>query len=90
VRFGGGESAPTLVRAVEVRVDVPRDAVADRARLEKELLEALALLEKSRALVADPSFTQRAPAPVVEKARAALAEREAAVASLRSELGRIL
>ncbi|MHB8630682.1 MAG: hypothetical protein ACYC9W_01995, partial [Candidatus Limnocylindria bacterium] len=49
--------------------------------------EALALLEKSRALVADPSFTQRAPAPVVERARAALAEREAAVASLRSELG---
>ncbi|MHB8630787.1 MAG: valine--tRNA ligase, partial [Candidatus Limnocylindria bacterium] len=81
VRFGGGESAPTLVRAVEVRVEVPRDAVADRARLEKELVEALALLEKSRALVADPSFTQRAPAPVVERARAALAEREAAVAT---------
>jgi valyl-tRNA synthetase len=88
VRFGGGEAAPTLVRAVEVRVEVPRDAVNERARLETELAEALALLEKSRALVGDPSFTQRAPAPVVEKARAALAEREAAVASLRAELGR--
>ncbi|MDP9319662.1 MAG: valine--tRNA ligase [Chloroflexota bacterium] len=88
VRFGGGDAAPTLVRAVEVRVEVPRDAVNERARLETELAEALALLEKSRALVGDPSFTQRAPAPVVEKARAALAEREAAVASLQAELGK--
>ncbi len=67
---------------------MPRDAVNERARLETELAEALALLEKSRALVGDPSFTQRAPAPVVEKARAALAEREAAVASLQAELGK--
>ena len=88
VRFGGGDSAPTLVRAVEVRIDVPRDAPADRARLEKELEEALALLERSRALLGDASFAKRAPPPVVEKARAALAEREAAVASLRAELAR--
>jgi len=88
VRFGGGDSAPTLVRAVEVRINVPRDAPADRARLEKELEEALALLERSRALLGDASFVKRAPAPVVEKARAALAEREAAVGSLRAELGR--
>ena len=85
VRFGGGESAPTLVRAVEVRVDVPRDASADRARLEKELAAAQALLEQSRLLLADPSFNARAPAHVVEKAKAALAEREAAVASLQAE-----
>jgi valyl-tRNA synthetase len=88
VRFGGGDAAPTLVRAVEVRVDVPRDKTADRARLEKELAEAQALLERSRGLIADPSFSARAPAPVVEKAKAALAEREAAVASLRAELAK--
>jgi valyl-tRNA synthetase len=88
VRFGGGDSAPTLVRSVEVRVDIPRDAAADHARLEKELADAQVLLEKSRALLSDPSFTNRAPQPVVEKARAALAEREAAVASLKAELGR--
>ncbi|MDP9245326.1 MAG: hypothetical protein M3O64_01625, partial [Chloroflexota bacterium] len=88
VRFGGGDSAPTLVRAVEIRVDVPRDAAADRARLEKEIAEAQALLEKSRSLVTDPAFTKRAPAPVVEKARAALAERQAAVASLQAELAK--
>jgi valyl-tRNA synthetase len=88
VRFGGGDAAPTLVRAVEVRVDVPRDKTADRARLEKELAEAQALLEHSRMLAADPSFSARAPAHVVEKAKAALAEREAAVASLRAELAK--
>jgi hypothetical protein len=42
---------------------------------------------KSRARVADSSFTRRVRAPVVEKARAALAECEAAVAILTSELG---
>ena len=88
VTFGGGASAPTLVRAVEVRVDVPRDAAADRARLEKELAQAQSLLERSRGLIADPSFSARAPAHVVEKAKAALAEREAAVASLTAELDR--
>jgi valyl-tRNA synthetase len=87
VRFGGGDSAPTLVRAVEIRVDVPRDTAGDRARLEKELEEALKLLEHSRTLLGS-DFTRRAPAPVVEKARATLAEREAAVASLKAELGR--
>ena len=89
VRFGGGDAAPTLVRAVEVRVDVPRDATADRARLEKELAEAQALLEQSRLLLADASFNARAPAHVVEKSKVALAEREAAVASLRAELAKV-
>ena len=87
VTFGGGDAAPTLVRAVEVRVDVPRDTAVDRARLEKELEEALKVLAHSRTLLAS-DFTKRAPAPVVEKARATLAEREAAVASLQAELGR--
>jgi len=89
VRYGGGVGTPTLVRAVEVRVDVPRDASADRARLSKELEDALPLLEKSRMLLADPNFAARAPAPVVAKARTTLAEREAAVASLKAELGRL-
>ena len=64
---------------------MPQDAGADRARLEKELATALQLLERSRTLLAS-DFAARAPAPVVEKARAALAEREAAVASLKTEL----
>ena len=85
--FGGGSSAPTLVRSVEVRVNVPRDATADRARLERELAEAEKLLEHSRTLLGS-DFATRAPAPVVDKARATLAEREAAVASLKTELAK--
>ncbi|HEY8806640.1 MAG TPA: valine--tRNA ligase [Candidatus Limnocylindria bacterium] len=87
VRFGGGEGAPTLVRAVEVRVDVPREAATDRARLEKELADALVLLEKTRVLLGS-EFATKAPAPVIARERAKLAEREAAVASLRSELAK--
>jgi valyl-tRNA synthetase len=87
VRFGGGDAAPTLVRAVEIRVDVPRDSAADRARLEKELASANALLEQTRALLAS-EFATKAPPPVVAKARAKLAEREAAVASLKAELAK--
>ena len=83
VTFGQGSEAPTMVRSVEVRMDVPRDAAGDRTRLEKELAEAEALLRSSRALLAS-EFATRAPAAVVEKARAALAEREAAVASLHA------
>ena len=89
VRFGGGPSAPTLVRSVEVRVDVPRDAAADRTRLEKELADAEKLLEHSRTLLGSGDFATRAPTPVVEKARATLAEREAAVASLKAELEKL-
>ena len=89
VRFGPGDGAPTLVRAVEVRVDVARDAAADRARLEKELAEALKGLEHSRTLLEDPNFPMRAPAHIVEKERATLADREAAVASLRAELAKL-
>jgi valyl-tRNA synthetase len=89
VTFGGGSTAaPTMVRSVEVRIDVPRDPAADRPRLENELEEALRLLEQSRTLLGS-DFATRAPAPVVEKARAALAEREAAVASLRTELAKL-
>jgi len=89
VRFGEGAAAPTLVRAVEVRVDVPRDASADRARLEKELEDALRLLDHSRTLLGS-DFATRAPAAVVEKARATLAERDAAVAALTAELARTI
>ena len=88
VAFGGGAQAPTMVRSVEVRVDGRKDAAADRVRLEHELQEALKLLDHSRALLGS-DFATRAPAPVVEKARATLAEREAAVVSLNGELAKL-
>ena len=88
VTFGSGSEAPTMVRSVEIRVAVPRAAGADRSRLERELADASKLLEHSRALLRS-DFAKKAPAPVIEKERAKLAEREAAVASLEAELAKL-
>ena len=66
--------------------EVDRDR--DRARLERELADALKHLEGARARLADPRFTERAPAPVVDGARQRVQELEDRVARLRDHLGR--
>jgi valyl-tRNA synthetase len=58
----------------------------DRARLEKELGEAEAHLAASRARLANAAFTERAPAAVVDGARAREAELVAQVDRLRARL----
>jgi valyl-tRNA synthetase len=58
----------------------------DRARLERELAEAEGLLAAARARLANDSFVAKAPAPVVEGARARAAELEALVARLSERL----
>jgi valyl-tRNA synthetase len=89
VSFGAGEGAAAVVRTIEVRVAVRRDAAAERARLERELGETRAALERSRELLAKPDFAERAPRDVVEKERGRLAEREQRVRMLEEELRRI-
>ena len=86
VRFGAGEGSATVVRTVEVRLAVRRDAAAERARLEKELAEAKIALERSRELLATPAFAERAPAQVIDKERARLSEREERVRLIEEEL----
>ena len=85
VTLGSGEGAATLVRGVEVRVDLGGDPAADRARLERELAEAKTALARSQALLGS-DFAAKAPPPVIAKERAKLAEREAAVMALEAEL----
>jgi len=58
----------------------------ERARLEKELAEAQAALAKARARLADTAFLERAPAQVVEGARAREAELAERVARLSASL----
>jgi valyl-tRNA synthetase len=60
----------------------------DRERLERELAEAERLLEAARARLGNEAFTARAPAAVVEGARAREAELATTVARLRERLGR--
>jgi len=63
-------------------------AARDRLRLEKELAGAEAQLAATRARLADARFTARAPAAVVEGARAREAELAERAAKLRARLAR--
>ena len=58
----------------------------DRTRLEKELSEAEGHLAAAQARLANPAFTERAPAPVVAGAREREAELAAQVERLRERL----
>jgi len=66
----------------------PAAADADRARLEKELADAERLLDAARARLANEAFTSKAPAPIVEGAKAREAELADQVGRLRERLGR--
>jgi valyl-tRNA synthetase len=59
----------------------------DRARLERELAEAQGLLAAARARLANEAFTSKAPAAVVEGARARAGELEELVERLAERLG---
>ena len=73
-----------------VRVGTPHADSADleRDRLERELAEAEGWLAAARERLANPSFVSRAPAEVVDGARAREAELADQVARLRDRLDR--
>jgi len=62
------------------------DEAADRQKLEKEIEKLGTEIERTIAQLADESFLAKAPAPVVEKRRAALAQMEDRRSSLRGSL----
>ena len=64
------------------------DRERDRARVERELAEAIQHLEGARARLADPRFTERAPSNVVDGARQRARDLEDRVARLQDHLGR--
>jgi valyl-tRNA synthetase len=66
----------------------PAAGEADRARLEKELADAERMLDGARARLANDAFTAKAPAAVVEGARAREAELADQVDRLRDRLSR--
>jgi valyl-tRNA synthetase len=78
--------AGDLEAVVRPAADDGAAAGRDRARLEKELAEAEGLLAAARARLADERFTGRAPAHVVEGARAREAELADRVARLAARL----
>jgi valyl-tRNA synthetase len=75
------------IEATVIPTETNGDTVGrDRARLEKELAEAEGFLEAARARLANEAFTSKAPAHVVDGARAREAELSAQVGRLRSRL----
>jgi valyl-tRNA synthetase len=66
----------------------PAAAAADVARLERELAEAERLLGAARARLANDAFTDKAPAAIVDGARAREAELAEQVDRLRARLAR--
>ncbi|MBI3521871.1 MAG: valine--tRNA ligase [Chloroflexi bacterium] len=89
VTFGSGEGSAAVVRTVEVRVAVPRDAAGERARIERELADGRTALARSKELLGGPAFAGKAPPAVVDRERARLAEREERVRLLEAELRRL-
>jgi valyl-tRNA synthetase len=68
--------------------DVVAEAGLDRARLDRELAQAEALLDSARDRLANEAFLEKAPAAVVEGARAREAELADQVERLRDRLSR--
>ena len=83
-----GDGLVVVSGANEARVrrrgaDLPRE----RARLGRELEEARRLLDAAEARLANPDFVARAPAPIVDGARARARELRERVAVLMERVG---
>jgi valyl-tRNA synthetase len=81
-------SALGVVGASEIYVELEGlvDLAAERQRLEKEIKRVSDAIAFTRAKLARPDFTERAPAEIVDKERDKLAEQEALHAKLVASL----
>ena len=86
-------SLAVVVGAIEARVGAGAAAAtagptaAERARIEKEVAQAESALAATVARLADPTFVERAPAAIVDGARAREHELRERVTRLRDSLG---
>jgi valyl-tRNA synthetase len=95
VADAGSAAAQGTLGVVSGRLEAALEVAAtaasterDRDRLEKDLAQTEERLAAARARLADPRFTERAPAKVVAGARESEAELAAQAHSLREKLGR--
>jgi valyl-tRNA synthetase len=83
-----GEWGFGRVADTEVAVALPEvDVAAERARLEKELAEASAHMERLEKQLGNETFRAKAPAQVIQGMEGTLAETRDRVAGLRERLG---
>ena len=85
------EAATALVGAMNVLIPMSGliDKAAESARLEKEIAKLRKETERGAAKLSNADFLGRAPAEVVEKERARVAELQTAAAKLEEQLARI-
>jgi len=96
-RLGGsgeydvGQTAMAMAGDVEVIVPLEGlvDNAAEKVKLEKQLEKLVKDRDHVRRKLNDPNFTGRAPAEVLDKDRARLAEAEAAIARIEDGLKRL-
>jgi valyl-tRNA synthetase len=91
IRMGAAGGLSIIVGEIEAVIRPAADDEAqderDRARLQRELNDAQAMLAAARGRLASEAFTSKAPAAVVEGARTRAAELEVLVARLSERLG---
>jgi len=85
------ETAIALVGEMKVLIPMAGliDKEAELKRLDKEIERLSGDVKRTEGKLANPAFVDRAPAAVVEKERAKLAESAAAIAKLQEQRGRI-
>jgi valyl-tRNA synthetase len=87
----GPEAATALVGGMKVLIPLAGliDKDAELTRLGKEIARLQAELERIAAKLGNPSFTEKAPAAVVEKERERLASNRAAIEKLDAQAAKI-
>ncbi|MCW9013203.1 MAG: valine--tRNA ligase [Gammaproteobacteria bacterium] len=85
------ESSTALVGEMKLLIPLAGliDKNAELARLDKEIGKLESNLEKSNAKLKNPAFVDKAPAAVVDKERARVAEMESALEKLQEQLKKI-
>ncbi|SFM35625.1 valyl-tRNA synthetase [Ectothiorhodospira mobilis] len=90
---GGEEPESALALVGEMRLLIPLAGLIDKdaeiTRLEKEVAKAQKNLDQCRGRLDNPSFVERAPAQVVDKERARVAELTASLRELEGQLEKI-
>ena len=82
-------AAVAVSGAARLALHVEVDVGAERERLGKEIARLEAELGKARAKLANPSFTERAPAAVVAQERQREADFRTSIARLAEQLARL-